>query len=121
MQDQSFEIKQLSEGYALVLTLNYESPLSYVCEIETILGKAEFSGIVLFDLLLCNGVADNRFVQFTFEGGRLDHESHNIIAVESLDDSILRVSENFYLANPVLIERSYILLDSDKQMFLSAG
>ena len=42
MQDQFFEIRQLSQSYALYLSVSYESPLCFFSDIEAILREDGF-------------------------------------------------------------------------------
>ena len=75
-----------------------------------------FAGMIVFDLLLCNGEdAYNRFVEFAFENG-IDYNSTTIIKA---DDSILEASRKYYTANWSLIANDdYVLLESQRRAIL---
>lgn len=110
-----YEIKNIYDDCILVLSTTYETPLEYASEIEACLNASEFTGTILFDLLLCNGNVYNRFAKGVFENGEIDYASIKVIDIGEIADAITEISENFYRANQSLLESSYILLDEDKR------
>ena len=94
--DKEYTIERLSDSRLLILSTSYESPLCYAGDLEKDLIGMNFAGMIVFDLLLCNGEdAYNRFVEFAFENG-IDYNSTTIIKA---DDSILEASRKYYTAN----------------------
>lgn len=110
-----YEVKKVSDSFVLVLSKSYETPLSYLGYIEEDLNTLEFTGKVLFDLLLCDGNVYNRFAEGYFKDGEIDYSSMRVVDHVEVSDSILHASNSFYKANEDLLERSYILLDEDKR------
>lgn len=113
--ERPYKIRKKSGSFVLVLSTTYESPLSYISVLEDDLSARSFIGTVLFDLLLCNGNEYNRFVEFTFEKGKINRASRSTVSIIELDDSTLEISKNFYKANRLLLERNHILLEEEKR------
>ena len=116
--DQPYKIEDISGDFVLVLSTSFDT-LDYLRMLEQSLREKSFSGQVLVDLLLCNGNADNRFVQWPFEQGKLKRNSLKVVDIEEIDATVLALSEQFYRDNPFLLERNYILLEEEKQAVLA--
>lgn len=113
--EKPYEIRPMSDGFVVVLSTTFETPLDYAGEIASCLNAMGFAGTMLFDLLLCNGNVYNRFVKGTFKDGEIDYSSMKVIDHVEISDAVLDISTSFYRANKALLEKSYILLDEDKR------
>ena len=113
--ERPYKIKKVSSKFALVLSTNYESPLGYIGILGKELDAMNFTGIVLFDLLLCNGNVYNRFVEVPFSSGQFNRSSMTIIDHTEIDDFTLAMSSDFYKSNCFLLETNHILLEEEKR------
>lgn len=113
--ERPYKIQKKSGIFVLVFGTTYENPLSYVSALENDLSARNFTGTVLFDLLLCNGNEYNRFVAFTFEKGKINRASRSPVNIAEIDDSTLEISRSFYKANQLLLERNHVLLEEEKR------
>jgi hypothetical protein len=95
---------------------------SYVCPLDTFeqkiqleneLQERNLQGLVLFDLLLCNGLAPNRFVACNFKGNRLDTLNDNIVT--DVHDTYKEISCRYLRENPLVLERGIL---PNAQIFL---
>ena len=65
----AYDIIEFKNDYKyVVLATSYENPIDVLDEIECDLCLKNYSGKVLFDLLLCNGISSNRYIEMEFEG-----------------------------------------------------
>lgn len=101
-----FEILQLNnEPYDfLVIATSCENPLSSFKEIEDIIQVQKAN--LLFDLTLINGVSKNRYIKCEYEFGKNQLQSFTI--VEHIDDSIKRISYNYFMENEDIVRKSVI-------------
>lgn len=102
-----------SEEYKLVISTSYVSPLSKIFLIAKELSSQEYKGEVIFDLLLSNGFASNRFLKMTFDGTKLTPDSTKVIS--NVSDSLLKEIYNYYFKHPEYVERSS-LPDTQKHL-----
>lgn len=102
----NFEILKLdNEPYDfLVIATSYENPLGFMDEIgeEIQVQKAN----LLFDLTLINGVNKNRYIQCEYEAERNQLQPCSI--VESVDDTIKKVSQSYFAENEEVVRKSVI-------------
>lgn len=102
----NFEILKLdNEPYDfLVIATSYENPLGFMDEIgeEIQVQKAN----LLFDLTLINGVNKNRYIQCEYEAERNQLQPCSI--VESVDDTIKKVSQSYFVENEEVVRKSVI-------------
>ena len=102
-----YEIIRIDNGdlqEVLVLSTSYVSPLGSLPIIEQELEGHQ--GEVLFDLLLSNGFASNRFLVAQFDGNKFDVNSFK--AVESISPSIKEKAGEFYREHPEYLENSIL-------------
>ena len=65
----AYDIIEFKSDYNyVVLATSYINPIDELENIEEELKAKEYSGKVLFDLLLCNGMNSSRFVEIKFNG-----------------------------------------------------
>lgn len=95
-----------TEYKLLVLSVSYVSPFDEIEELENDLREMNFKGVVLFDLILCNGVSPNRFIKAYFDGSSFDSNTFGIIS--NIKDNIKLISSNFYKNNSDLIDKGVL-------------
>lgn len=102
----NYEIIKLNNGPYdfLVIATSYENPLSFIEEIgqEIHVKKAN----LLFDLTLINGVKRNRYIKCEYEVDRNEMPPCSI--VESVDDTIKEISQNYFTKNEDVVRKSII-------------
>ena len=99
------EMKNVDCKYMVVAT-SYVSPLDKVREIEHDLGKFNYKGNVVLDLLLCNGFSKNRFVQFYFDGKELAVDGD---VIENINELYKIQSSRLFRENPQWLEKSILV------------
>jgi hypothetical protein len=109
----TYQIQKVGE-IALVFCTGYENPISKLQKIERDLSN--FTGKVIFDLLLCNGNSSNRFAEAQISQGKVNRGSMKIVGRLDLDQSTVERIEKFYQGNGKLIEESLILDDQEKEL-----
>lgn len=101
-----YQIGQLEDATYIVWSVNHISPTEYLDEIASALAARNYTGRVVFDPLLANGQASNRFLSARFDGRDFDRTS---FAVVSKDLEVLRqTSLSFYHTHPELLENSVL-------------
>lgn len=101
-----YEIGQIDDLTCIVWSVSYISPTEHLHEIAQILAMRGYQGLVIFDLLLANGQAPNRFLSARFDGQAFDRTTFVVIA-EGLE-VIKRASLDFYHSHPELLENSVL-------------
>ena len=99
-------ISTKTEYKLLVLSVSYISPFDEIEELENDLREMNFKGIVLFDLILCNGVSPNRFIKSYFDGNSFYSNTFEIVS--NIKDNIKLISSNFYKNNSDLIDKGVL-------------
>lgn len=115
----TFDVKRMpSTSYPyIVFSTSYVNPLDDLDNVERAL-RTEYKGKVLFDLLLSNGNASNRFVEAMFDGEKFDDNSFH--KVENVGDDVLQFSASYYrqskyLEQSKIVPRAYkFLLNKEK-------
>ncbi|MDQ0341108.1 hypothetical protein J2S00_003952 [Caldalkalibacillus uzonensis] len=110
----TFEIKKVEEpnNVCLILSNSYINPLEELESIESDL-QNNFTGKVIFDLLLSNGNSSNRFMEAIFDGNKFDYSSFKIIT--DVDVTIKKISASYYRNNENLMQSTIV---SDAFKFL---
>ncbi|MED2879581.1 Antitoxin to toxin RNase LS or RnlA [Bacillus wiedmannii] len=108
---ETFTLK--SDGRKVVVSTSYVSPLGKIMKISKTLAESNYKGEVLFDLLLSNGFAPNRFLIMVFDGKKLQVNTREIIS--DISEEVLNELYGFYNEHPQWIEQSS-LLDVHKDM-----
>lgn len=91
----------------VVLATSYMNPIDELYNIEDDLRQKEFVGEVMFDLLFCNGITNNRYLEVYFNGYSFD-----VIKSRVLDDVDVAIKEtiySFYISNKNMLEYSSLL------------
>ena len=109
---ENFMIKEINnKSEYIILSTSYISPLDELFDLEQELKMLNFKGEIIFDLLLCNGLNENRFLRGFFDGKYIDIS--NITIMSNVQDYIKKISKEFYINNSKLIDYS-VLPDSHK-------
>jgi len=101
-----FEIGLLDEQTCMVWSVSYVSPTEYLDEVAEALEVHGYSGRVVFDLLLANGQASNRFISVYFDGRDFDRATF-VVIVSDLD-TLRLASLDFYHGHPEFLEDSVL-------------
>ena len=99
-------ISTKTEYKLLVLSVSYVSPFDEIEELEKDLKEMNFKGVVLFDLILCNGVSPNRFIKAYFDGNSFDSNTFEVVS--NIKDDIKLISSSFYKDNNDLIDKGVL-------------
>ena len=101
----------------MVFSVSYKSPLEEIRLLEEELNGAPCD--VLFDLLLCNGVASNRYLVGTFNGENFEYKTFRPISSDELPIDIRESSVAFYQQHPEYVENS--ILPQAQQFLVRKG
>jgi hypothetical protein len=108
----------ISDQVVVIFCTTYINPISYLQIIEEDLSKINFSGKIIFDLLLSNGYSSNRFVEAEASEAKVNRRSMKVIDSSNLDEFLLGKTHDFYKSHPYLVESNSILLDEQKYHLL---
>jgi hypothetical protein len=111
---QIYQIERISTCMIIVFSMTYMNPISYLPTIEKDLGELNFSGKIIFDLLLSNGNSSNRFVEASVNKAKIDRRSMKVIGHSSLEPSFIKKTKEFYKSHQSILDNSCILLDEEK-------
>lgn len=109
-----YQVQIVSDRVVMIFCTTYINPISYLPLIEEGLSKINFSGKIIFDLLLSNGYSSNRFVEADVSEAKVIRRSMKVIDPSSLDKWLLEKTYDFYKSHPFLVESNTILLDEEK-------
>jgi hypothetical protein len=109
-----YQIQRISDQVVMIFCTTYVNPISYLSVIEKDLNKMDFSGKIIFDLLLSNGYSSNRFVQADVIEGAVRRCSMKVVESSSLDKLFIERTYEFYKTHSYLVESNSILLDEEK-------
>lgn len=109
-----YRVNRISDEVVLIFCTTHINPISYLSLIEEDLIRINFSGKIIFDLLLCNGYSTNRFVEASVCGSKVNRRSMRVIESSILDKSTIKNINKFYKKNRHLLENNDILLDDQK-------
>ena len=103
----AYDIIEFKNDYKyVVLATSYKNPMEELENIEDELKAKEYSGKVLFDLLLCNGMNSSRFVEIKFNGKCFDLSSS--ITIKNPNNSIKEDIHQYFKDKPALLENSVL-------------
>lgn len=113
-----YELLSVDKKYQyIVLATSYVNPIDVLYEIEEDLENKAYRGLVIFDLLLCNGLAKNRYIEVYFNGENFEISRYSNIP--DIDIEVKKMIYSFYLHNPNMIENSN--LPKAQQYLLQKG
>lgn len=100
----NYEISKITPN--LIFSNSYISPLDELDVLENDLKKREIKGDIIFDLLLCVGFSQNRYISIGFDGESLD--ILNVKILENISEEIKNESRKFYSENSSLLKSSVL-------------
>jgi hypothetical protein len=115
---ETYSIEKVSDTTAIVFANSYVNPISFLPCIEEQLVAMNFSGEVVFDLLLSNGHASNRIVASSMADGKIDRKAFKVVEFKSLDAAVLEKIKAFYKSNGAFVQSNFILSDEEKEALL---
>lgn len=99
-----FKIIIVNDNAVVLINSNKRLP-DVITKVEINIQKKKFSGMVVFDLLVSNGLT-NRFIEVPFlSGSFILKESRR---AEHLENSILNVANEYFRKNKECIQNSFI-------------
>lgn len=90
----------------IILSTSYISPLDDIQILQDELKKLTYTGKIIIDLLLCNGLSSNRYIEAFFNGEILDVSSVKV--VDNVSTIVKETSKLFYKDNKSILERSIL-------------
>ncbi|WP_027716484.1 type II toxin-antitoxin system RnlB family antitoxin [Desulfuromonas sp. TF] len=111
----AYNLKKISDPECkyIVFSIDYHRIEDYITDLAKELTSKSFSGLVIFDLLLSNGLSSDRYVKAHFDGNKFLLQTMQ--PLDKVDDKIVKLSSNFYIKKPEYLERSIL---SRTQKFL---
>lgn len=114
----AYDIIEIEKEYKyVVVATSYENPIEEIETIEYELNNKQYCGKILFDLLLCNGMNSNRYIEMEFNGVYFDMTSSTII--KKISESIEKVIYQYFKDRPSLVENS--VLSNAQQYLIKKG
>ena len=114
----AYDIIQFEKDYKyVVVATSYENPIDEIEDIEQELNNRKYYGKILFDLLLCNGMNSNRYIEMDFDVNYFDITSS--IIIESPTENIKKFIYEYFRNRPLLIENS--VLPRAQRYLINAG
>jgi nitrous oxidase accessory protein NosD len=107
------EKKRIKEYPVLVYSSGYHQISDFIKPLEIKLKEQKYSGIVLLDLLLSNGI-NNRFYSFIFNGEKFDYKSGK--QVTAVPHNVIKIANEHQIKNKIGVENS-ILSRTEKMRF----
>lgn len=116
MHSDLYEIQILdSLEYNIIVYSRGANTISdYIKEVAGQLISRNYTGLVLFDLLLSNGVNDRYYI-LNFNGNQFDYKT--LRKLDTISNKIYNTSNNYYRNNISLLESS-ILTPKQKRAYL---
>ncbi|MBS5934615.1 MAG: type II toxin-antitoxin system RnlB family antitoxin [Clostridiales bacterium] len=113
-----YELLNINQKYKyVVIATSYVNPVDELYNIENDLRQQEFIGQVVFDLLLCNGITDNRYIEVYFNGNTFDINQSKIL--NDIDIETKKIIYSFYISHINMLE--YSSLPKAQQFLLKKG
>lgn len=113
-----YELLSINQKYQyVVVATSYVNPVDELYNIEDDLRQQHFNGTILFDLLLCNGITDNRYIEVYFNGVTFDISQYKIL--NDIDIEAKKYINSFYLDHLNMLQ--YSNLPKAQQFLLEKG
>ncbi len=101
-----FVIQEIDNQRYIVLSTSYISPLDEIEILQKELKHLNFAGDVILDLLLCNGISDNRYVVVHFNGEYIDFSTLKVMP--KVNEIVSEKSKTFYMTHKELLVRGIL-------------
>ena len=104
----NYELQKINNrayGY-IIFSVNFYSPIDYLANIEEELLGINYSGKVLFDLLLVNGNSFNRYLTAEIKKGKFDKKSFSVLS--RVPDGVKEKSLEYYVQRPDILRDSIL-------------
>ncbi len=115
MKNENYTISFDEKNQLIVSSMNYLRMDDYMSELENELQSLNFEGTVLFDLLLCNGFATNRFINLDFKKDKFDLKSCKVL---SPSKTLIKTRNDYYRQFPKNIKEGNVLSEPTKFLLL---
>lgn len=102
-----FDILKTKQGIVVIATNNNRID-ELLLDLEKKLLKLNYSGIILFDLLLTNGQSSNRFIQAKFENSHFNLRSLEAVNFNDLGSDLIQKVSEYHSKNLTQIKSSYL-------------
>ncbi|WP_130860432.1 type II toxin-antitoxin system RnlB family antitoxin [Gracilibacillus phocaeensis] len=102
-----------SDNQLVVVSTSYISPLSKLFLIANELKSSQYKGELVFDLLLSNGFASNRFLKMEFDGQQVITQSVEVLP--DVSENLLKDIYKHFYEHPEYLENC-ILPDAQKYL-----
>jgi hypothetical protein len=112
--EELYQIERISDRVVIIFCTTYVNPISHLPIIEKELSRLNFSGKIIFDLLLSNGYSSNRFIEADVYKAKVNRDTMRVIDSSNVDEFFIRRTHDFYKSHPYLVEINNILLDEEK-------
>ncbi|MCW7553741.1 type II toxin-antitoxin system RnlB family antitoxin [Endozoicomonas gorgoniicola] len=99
---------------AVVTALVDYHPMQHLKDLSSKLKSFNYSGSVVFDLLVFNGLASNRFVAIIFNGNNFDRKTFKVLT--DIDQDLKQGQDKYFRAHPDLLKAS-VLSSSELKNF----
>lgn len=107
-------IRLVGEVVVVTATADFH-PLRQLKQLTAELDSLNFDGVVLFDLLAVNGLADNRFATMRFRQGCFERAS---FTVESDVSSTIRTEQDFFACEDEQFLLGSVLSSEERYRFM---
>ena len=113
--NKQYNLKKISdpECQYIIFSVDYHRIEDYISDLSKELSRKSYSGTVMFDLLLSNGMNSDRYVKASFDGSKFLLKT--MVTVDNVDERIRTLSLKFYQKKPEYLENSIL---SRAQKFL---
>ncbi|WP_407934866.1 type II toxin-antitoxin system RnlB family antitoxin [Chitinophaga sp. CCNWLW40] len=106
----------MSNSNCIIFSLNYKRIESFYGEIESKLRSESFLGTIYFDLLLSNGIGNNRFFKAPFRNNKIEKVSR-FQGIEKYSRAIARLN-TFLIKNNIDLSKG-VLTKSQQLNFVN--
>lgn len=107
MTNNKFKLIELSDNSMLIISTSWDAIDNYLSELTFELNGKFSNSLLVFDLLVKNGLKD-RYYRSQFKEGHIMLNSFEKIASDSLSKEIIIASNNFFKSNRELIDQSFM-------------
>jgi len=106
--NKSYNLKKISntECQYIIFSVDYHRIEDYISDLSKELSRRSYSGMVIFDLLLSNGLNSDRYIKAIFDGNKFLLQTMETI--DNVDKQIEKISSKFYQCKPEYLENSVL-------------